>query len=51
VSADPVIDARKRPRSRWLRGLSAWLATQRLGLAVMALIVGAGAGLGAAGFR
>ena len=33
------------------RAASAWLATQRLGLAVMALVVGVGAGLGAAGFR
>ena len=33
------------------RGASSWLAGERLGLAVMALVVGAGAGLGAAVFR
>jgi chloride channel protein, CIC family len=36
----------------WLiRGVSAWLGGTRLGLAAMALIVGAGAGLGAVVFR
>ena len=34
-----------------IRSVSAWLGSNRLGLAVMALIVGAGAGLGAAVFR
>jgi hypothetical protein len=33
------------------RPLSDWLAVSRLGLLVMALVVGVGAGLGAAGFR
>ena len=33
------------------RAASSWLAGERLGLAVMALVVGAGAGLGAAVFR
>ncbi len=37
---------------RWLvRSASAWLGGARLGLVVMALVVGAGAGLGAAVFR
>jgi CIC family chloride channel protein len=36
---------------RGRRAASSWLAGERLGLAVMALIVGAGAGLGAAVFR
>jgi CIC family chloride channel protein len=31
--------------------VSGWLASSKLGLAVMALVVGGGAGLGAAGFR
>ena len=34
-----------------IRRISDWLAAARLGLVVMALVVGAGAGLGAAGFR
>ncbi len=34
-----------------VRSVSAWLGGNRLGLAVMALLVGAGAGLGAAVFR
>ncbi len=38
-------------RSRMLRAVSGWLGGGRLGLAVMALVVGAGAGLGAAVFR
>jgi len=33
------------------RAASSWLGSNRLGLVVMALVVGAGAGLGAAGFR
>ncbi len=36
---------------RLARTAAAWLGGERLGLAVMALVVGAGAGLGAAGFR
>jgi len=35
----------------WIRALTTWLAGSRLGLIVMALIVGAGAGLGAVVFR
>jgi chloride channel protein, CIC family len=34
-----------------IRTASSWLGSNRLGLVVMALVVGAGAGLGAAGFR
>ena len=34
-----------------VHAISAWLGSNRLGLAVMALVVGAAAGLGAAGFR
>ncbi len=44
ASGEGVID-----RGVW--SLSGWLAGARLGLAVMALIAGAGAGLGAAAFR
>ena len=38
-------------RAAALRGVSAWVGSSRMGLVVMALIVGGGAGLGAAGFR
>ena len=38
-------------RARAVRAVSAWLADSRLGLIVMALLVGAGAGLGAVLFR
>jgi len=38
-------------RARSIRARSTWLAESRLGLAVMALLVGAGAGLGAVAFR
>jgi len=34
-----------------LRTASSWLGSNRMGLVLMALVVGAGAGLGAAGFR
>ena len=34
-----------------LRAMASWLGSNRMGLVVMALVVGAGAGLGAAGFR
>lgn len=34
-----------------VRAVSSWLGSNRMGLVVMALIVGAGAGVGAAGFR
>ena len=37
--------------SQALRGLSTWLRGARLGLVVMALVVGVGAGFGAVGFR
>jgi CIC family chloride channel protein len=39
------------PERSLIRAVSAWLGGDRLGLAVMALLVGAGAGLGAAVFR
>ena len=39
------------PRATSIRRVSGWLAASKLGLVVMALIVGAGAGLAAAGFR
>ncbi len=39
------------PTSEVLRALSTWLADSKLGLAVMALVVGAAAGVGAAFFR
>ncbi len=51
MSAATQIEPRERAQPGWRRAASAWLATQRLGLAVMALVVGVGAGLGAAGFR
>ena len=38
-------------RVRSIRAVSTWLAGSRLGLTVMALVVGAGAGLGAVAFR
>ena len=40
-----------RDGSHPVRRVSDWLAASKLGLAVMALVVGAGAGVGAAGFR
>jgi len=43
--------ARVQSRRSLSRSVSAWLGGARLGLAVMALLVGAGAGLGAAVFR
>ena len=58
MSEGPEISTSSQPRVRaagsWrsaLRRTSDWLAGSRLGLVVMALIVGAGAGLGAAVFR
>ncbi len=51
MSAEAVIAARERQRPRWLRTVFAWLATQRLGLAAVALLVGAVSGLAAVGFR
>ena len=42
----------REPGAAWaLREATSWLAATRLGLAVMALVVGGGAGLAAAGFR
>ena len=38
-------------RRRVLGAVASWLGSNRMGLVVMALVVGAGAGLGAAGFR
>jgi len=49
MSADSVIAPAERPSVA--DRACAWLGGGRLGLVVMALIVGAGAGLGAAGFR
>lgn len=49
VSVASVVDGRD--GSRPVRRVSDWLAASKLGLVVMALIVGTGAGLGAAGFR
>lgn len=46
VPAGPIL-----ARRSVFRSVSAWLGGNRLGLAVLALIVGAGAGLGAAVFR
>ena len=46
AAAVPVLS-----RPSLIRAVSAWLGGNRLGLAVIALIVGAGAGLGAAVFR
>ena len=46
AAAAPVLS-----RGSLFRSVSAWLGGKRLGLAVMALVVGAGAGLGAAVFR
>ena len=46
AAAVPVLS-----RPSLIRSVSAWLGGNRLGLAVIALIVGAGAGLGAAVFR
>ncbi|MGI8714559.1 MAG: chloride channel protein [Solirubrobacteraceae bacterium] len=41
----------RRARRSVLAAASAWLGSSRLGLVTMALVVGAGAGLGAVGFR
>ena len=52
AAAESVVAAM--PGLSWrslIRSVSAWLGGNRLGLAVMALLVGAGAGLGAAVFR
>jgi CIC family chloride channel protein len=49
VSAEPTL--RTPPRSPLVRAVSDWLGGTRLGLVVMALVVGVGAGFGAVGFR
>jgi chloride channel protein, CIC family len=52
MAADPVVITQSSPsRPVVVRSVSAWLGGNRLGLVVMALVVGAGAGLGAALFR
>jgi chloride channel protein, CIC family len=52
MAAEPVISTQSSPSRRSVvRTASAWLGGNRLGLVVMALAVGAGAGLGAALFR
>ena len=52
MPAESVAGTQSRPsRPSPLRTASAWLGGNRLGLVVMALVVGAGAGLGAALFR
>jgi hypothetical protein len=50
TEATPSGDA-GRERPPVVRAFSAWLGSNRMGLVVMALVVGAGAGLGAVGFR
>jgi CIC family chloride channel protein len=45
----PTAPSPSRPRA--FRAATSWLGSNRMGLVVMALVVGAGAGLGAAGFR
>ena len=44
-------DAVRPARRPLVRAASSWLGSNRMGLVVMALVVGAGAGLGAVGFR
>jgi CIC family chloride channel protein len=52
MAAEPVVGTPSSPSRRSVvRTASAWLGANRLGLVVMALVVGAGAGLGAALFR
>ena len=52
MATEPVVGAQSSPsRPSVVRTASAWLGGNRLGLGVMALVVGAGAGLGAALFR
>ncbi len=49
---DPgILDTTSPARPTALRATFSWLGSNRMGLVVMALIVGAGAGFGAAGFR
>ena len=52
MAAEPAVGTQSSPsRPSVVRTASAWLGGNRLGLVVMALVVGAGAGLGAAVFR
>ena len=52
MAADSAVGTQSSPSRRAVvRTASAWLGGTRLGLVVMALVVGAGAGLGAAVFR
>ena len=51
MAAEPVVTAPSTPSRRVVGTASAWLGGNRLGLVVMALVVGAGAGLAAALFR
>ncbi len=52
MAGEPVVSAQASlSRPAVVRTVSAWLGGNRLGLVVMALVVGAGAGLGAALFR
>lgn len=51
MAAEPEVAVESSPVRSLARVASRWLGGNRLGLAVMALVVGAGAGLGAALFR
>jgi len=52
MAAEPVVSTQSSPSHRSVvRTTAAWLGGNRLGLVVMAFVVGAGAGLGAALFR
>jgi CIC family chloride channel protein len=51
MAAEPLASNSSPSRPSVVRTVSAWLGGNRLGLVVMALVVGAGAGLGAALFR
>jgi CIC family chloride channel protein len=52
MAAEPAVSTQSSPkRPSVVQMVSAWLGGNRLGLVVMALVVGAGAGLGAAVFR
>jgi CIC family chloride channel protein len=51
MAAESLVSNPGQSRSSLARLMSAWLGGNRLGLVVMALVVGAGAGLGAALFR
>lgn len=51
TTGTPILSGKPSSRSAAGRAGSAWLGGTRLGLVVMALVVGAGAGVGAAGFR